>query len=426
MQYTRKDLGSYHLHMIQTKKFKTITMRIVFHSPIKKDEITKRNILSDILLQSTKKYPTKRDMIIASEDLYALDIYNNTQRIGNYIMTSFILQVLNDQYTEENNFEKSVQFLNEILFHPDVKDEKFKEDKLSIVKNNCQVALSSIKEDAGDYAIIRLKEAYDKDSPISYRMLGYQEDLDKITSSNLYEYYENMIQNDFVNIYVVGDFDQENLLEIIKNNFKFRKIKKKRIPLELDTKPLRKKRLIAKEKMKNSQSKLAIACPLGKMTDYEKNYPLVLANIIFGGGADSKLFQEVREKNSLCYTIYSTFNKLDNFLLIAAGIDKNQFEKTTELCTKILENIQKGKFSEKDIKIAKQFYNTSISEIEENPMNIIREYLTEEMTGLENYQKREEIMSKVKKKEIIRVLKKIKMDTIFLLEGENHETDAIG
>ena len=74
MQYIKKDLGSFNLHMIQTDKFKTITLRIVFHTPIKKEEITKRNVLSDILLQSSKKYPSKRDMIIESEELYAADI----------------------------------------------------------------------------------------------------------------------------------------------------------------------------------------------------------------------------------------------------------------------------------------------------------------------------------------------------------------
>ena len=61
-----------------SEQFKTITMRIVFHSPIKKDEITKRNVLSDVLLQSTSKYSSKRSMIIEAEDLYAADIYNNT------------------------------------------------------------------------------------------------------------------------------------------------------------------------------------------------------------------------------------------------------------------------------------------------------------------------------------------------------------
>lgn len=419
MEYIKKDLGSFNLHMIKTNKYKTVTMKVIFHSPIIKKEITLRNILQDILLQSTKNYSSKRDMIIQSEDLYAADIYNNTLRWGNYIMTSFILQVLNDKYTEEGNLKKAIEFLHEIIFNPDVKNNKFKKEKLALVKNNCEVALSSLKENPKDYASIRLKEAYDKESPVSYRTIGYKEDLDNITCENLYEYYEKVLDKDFVDIFIVGEFDPEEIIQIIKENFKFRKIKKIRVPYELEIKRPRSRRLLAKETTTNNQSKLAIACPLGRMSSYDKNYPLILANIIFGGGTDSKLFKEVREKNSLCYTIYSSISKLDNLITINAGIDKTNYNKTLEVSTKILENLKKGKFTIKDIETAKQIYSTAIESIEANPNNIINEYLTENLTGIENYKERIEIMNKVTKKEIINALKKIHMDTVFLLEGDS-------
>ena len=147
MKYTKKDLGSYRLHLIHTDKFKTMTMKVVFHTPIIKEDITKRNVLSDILLQSSKKYETRRDMTIESEELYAADVSTNNQRLGNYVLTSFIIQVLNDKYTEPNNFEKSVEFLSEIIFNPDVENNQFNPEKLDIVKNNTEVAINSIKED---------------------------------------------------------------------------------------------------------------------------------------------------------------------------------------------------------------------------------------------------------------------------------------
>ena len=210
-------------------------------------------------------------------------------------MTSFILQTLNDKYTEENNFEESIKFLHEIIFNPDVEEERFKEDKLELVKSNATLALNSIKEDAANYSLIRMSEAYDKTSPISYRMTGYLEDLDKITEENLYEYYERMLDNDYVDIFILGDINEKELLPIIKKYFKFKKVKKRKASYYLPNKKPRKRRLFAKETTKNSQSKLAIACPITKMTDYEKNYSLLLANIILGGTGDSKLFKEVRE-----------------------------------------------------------------------------------------------------------------------------------
>ena len=423
MKYTKKDLASYNLHLINTDKFKTITMKVVFSSPIKKEEITMRNVLSDILLQSSKKYESRRDLTIKAEDLYAADIYNNTQRLGNYILTSINLQVLNDKYTEEGNFEEAVKFLSEIIFNPDVENNSFKEDKLDLVLSNVKVALESLKEDATNYSLLRLMEAYDKDSPISYRMVGYLEDIDKINTENLFDYYQKMIEYDYVDIYVVGDINDNNVMEIIKKYFKFRIVKKQKTSYELNPKKTRSSRLIAKETIENNQSKLAIACNIKKASKYEINYPLVLANIIFGGGPDSKLFKDVREKNSLCYSIYSYPVKLDNMLVISAGIDKENYQKTLDLTTNLLKEMKQGKFKEKDISIAKEYYNTACEEIEESEQKLINEYLSQEILGIEPLEERVKIMNNVTKKDIVKVIKKVEMDTIFLLEGVKDERD---
>lgn len=421
MKYTKKDLASYNLHLINTDKFKTIRVRVVFSNVIKKEEITIRNVLSDILLQSSNEYKSRRDLTIKAEELYSAEIYNNTKRIGNYITTSISLETLNDKYTEEGNFEESLKFLSEIIFNPDVKDKKFNRDKLDIVLNNANVALDSIKEDTSSYSLIRLMEAYDKKSPTSYRMIGYKEDLEKINTENLYTYYENMINSDYVDIFVAGEINNKEVINLIKKYFKFRKIKKRKKPIEIKAKRCRKRRLIAKESLTNNQSKLSIACPISKMTSYEKQYPLTLASIIFGVGPDSKLFKEVRENNSLCYTIFAYPQKEDNVMIIQAGIDKYNYDKSLRLITELLKSMKKGKFTTKDIDIAKEYYNTSIEEVEESLGRIIGEYLSVELLGIDSYKEREKIIKKVTKREIVKVCKKINMDTVFLLEGVNDE-----
>lgn len=423
MDYIKKDLGSFNLHMINTEKFKTITIKILFHTPIIKEEITKRNVLADVLLQSSNKYSSKRDLIIAAEELYAADISTNNQRLGNYILTSFNLQTLMDKYTEEGNVEKSFRFLSEILFNPDIENKQFKKDKLDIAKNNSLMALDSIKENATNYSLIRMAETFDKDSPISYRMTGYPEDLDMITEKTLYEAYQKMINNDYVDIFVVGNFDKKEMLALVKKCFKFKRVKKRKASYYLKEHKARKKRLFAKEEIDNTQSKLAIACPINKLTEYERNYPLILANLILGGGVDSKLFKDVREKNSLCYTVRSFSNKLDSLLVITAGIDKNNYSKTVEVITRILNDLKKGKFTDNDIEIAKEFYYTSIEELEEDEYRIIVEFMMEEILGLDPIVERLKKISKVNKKEIVKVFKKITMDTVFLLEGVKNEED---
>ena len=417
MQYTKKDLGSFNLHMIKTDKFKTITLRIVFHSPIVKEEITKRLALSEILLQSSYNYPTRRDLTIKAEELYSADVYSNTSRVGNYINTSFTISVLNDKYTEEGNMKKAIEFISDVILNPNIENKAFKYDKLEIVKNNIKVAIDSVKEDTTGYSLMRLAEEFDKTSPVSYRMIGYSEDLDNIDISNLYEFYKKVINNDYIDIFIIGDIEKKEILQIIKNNFKFRTIKKKKAPYELKPKKCRSRRLIAKETINNSQSKLVIACPINKLTSYEKQYVLPLANIIYGGGTDSRLFKHVREENSLCYSINSSTRVLDSLLVISAGIDKDNYKTTLHLATKLLEELKRAKITEKDINKAKELYKTAIDSIEDNEYQVINEYFKEEVLSLDNYKERFKNIDKVKRTEIIKVFRKINMDTVFLLEG---------
>lgn len=417
MQVIDKDLGSFKVHLIKTDLFKTITMKVMFHTPIIKEDITKRNILSDILLTSSRKYATRRDLNIKSEELYAADIYTSNQRIGNYITTSFILQTLNDKYTEDGNFASSVEFLHEIIFNPDLIDNKFKDEKLELVKSNAKIALESIKENSANYSIIRLKEEYDNKSSVSYRMTGYLDDLEKINTQNLYDYYEKMIENDYVDIFVIGNINIKELLLIIKKYFKFRKVKKRKKSYELDYHLPRKKVKTIKEVTSNNQAKLAIALSISKLKDFDKKYSLLILNIILGGTADSKLFKEVREKNSLCYTIRSSYCRLDNLMIISAGIDNINYDKVLDLINKILDDIKKGKFNESDISVAKEYYNTLTESIVESPARLINESFSEKILGVDSLEKRKENINKITKKDIIRVSKKLNIDTIFLLEG---------
>ena len=225
------------------------------------------------------------------------------------------------------------------------------------------------------------------------------------------------MEKDYVDIFVVGDFEAKEMLSLIKKYFKFKTVKKQKDSYYLKAKKPRRRRLIAKETIENSQSKLSIACPIGKVTPYERAYPMILANIILGVGSDSKLFQDVREKNSLCYGIHSFYYKLDNLIMIKAGIDKESFTKTIDLITKNLNELKKGHFTEKDIQIAKEFYHTSLEEIEESDNRIINEVLFCTILNQDSLEGRWEKMQSVKKKDIVKVFKKINIDTIFLLEG---------
>ncbi len=416
MEYIEKDCGAFKLHVYKTNKFRTVNISVVFRRVIKKDEITIRNVLSHMLLQSSKNYKEKRDLAIKVQELYATTLYNNTYRLGNYIFTNYDMEVLNDKYTEEGNLDEAIKYLSEIIFKPDVTNKKFREDKLDIVKTKISNSLNTLKENAPMYSVIRSFETFNSNSPISYRLGGYLEDLDSIDTSKLYKYYDSFINHDLIDIYVVGDVSND-VIKSIKKYFKFRTVKRRRIPYKLDRFRVRSRKLKGTERIDNSQSRISIICPIGKLSDYEEKYVLPIYNYIFGGCTESKLFRNVREKNSLCYSINSVVNKFDNIMMILCGIDKINYDKCITLIEEELQNMRWGKFTKKDLDIAKEYYQTNLDELMESPNTIINNGLVSDLLRLDSLDKRRESIVKVTKNDVIKVAKKIKLDTIFLLEG---------
>ena len=109
MEYKKIDKTSYNLHLIKTNRFKTLNIRICFRDEIKKDKITIRNFLTNYLTYSTNTYPSKRDLVLKTQDLYALSIYTKCYRSGRFNVTNFYLSLLNEKYTEAGMLDKSLE-----------------------------------------------------------------------------------------------------------------------------------------------------------------------------------------------------------------------------------------------------------------------------------------------------------------------------
>lgn len=420
MEYKKKKLGSYNLHMIKTDKFKAIRFKVFFLAPVKKEEITKRNFLSTILATTNSEFKTKREFLIKKEELYSVSIGSSTTRFGNYNCLNFSMNTLEDKYTEEGNLEKSIKLFSDSIYKPNIEDGKFDTVYFDTVRKRVSTNFKSLKEDNAFYSVVRLLEEIDPKLPISYRSYGYEEDLDKITPSNLATYYEELLNNDIMDIFVIGNIDFNEIEELVKKYFPVKVFKKSGLPARIDEFK-RNSVKVVKEKKDTNQSKLAMGFSLNKLEDYERNYPLTLFSIILGGGTNSKLFRNVREKNSLCYYIYSTLNKLDNLMMIRAGISRENYDEVVKLTKKELLSIKKGNISDLDIENAKMMYISSIDELEESQDDIIDSYYMIDLIGVDPIDVRKKKMMEVTKEDIVKVSKKVHLNTIYLLEGEKDE-----
>ncbi len=421
MNYTNFDMGSYHIHVIKTDHFKSVNVRINFKRPIKKEEITIRNFLNDILLESSKKYQSRREIVIETENLYNLSCRNSTVLSGNYIISMLNAEFLNEKYTEPGMLKKSIDFLMELLFHPNVKNQQFDQKSFDLIYKALEEEIISAKDNPNHYAALRMMEEMDKNLPLSFASEGYIEDLKKITPASLYEYYKSMIHSDIIDIFVCGNVDPNEIKQLFSDSFKINTLKRKKGSHYLTHKKIRMRSKSVKEQKDTKQSKLVIGCKVGELNLQDRIYAGYIYNLILGASPDSKLFREVREKNSLCYSVSSRYQNLNSVLTIQAGIDKENYKKTVSLIKKQMKDIAQGKFSEEDMEKARVIYVSGCQGLFDSPASINSTYISYVYLDADPVEERIENISKVTKDDVIRFAKHVHLDTIFLLEGDYHE-----
>lgn len=422
MNYEQIDMGSYNLHIIKTNKFKTVTVEINFRRELKKEEITIRNLLKAVLLSTTKNFKTERALIQETENLYDLKLVSSNMRIGNYANLAFKVRFLNEKYTEKDMNEYSIAFLMDVLFQPNVEDNKFTSEEVKKCKNKLEKGIQKLSDNKLKYALIKLLETT-KDMPYSYNSFGSIEDLEKITPASLFEYYKSVLADDYVDVFVVGDVDSSKIKNLFKKYFKantFKKVKNNILVNEL--KPRKRiKKIVEKDEV--NQSQLTILCTLNNLTEFERKYVLLVYNELLGGSSNSLLFDTVREKNSYAYYVNSSGKAYDNIMMIYSGIEPGNSDAVLKLIRKTLQNIIKGSFSEELLENSKETIIASIKASTDSPNGIINTYYARVLVNSDDFETRMENIHKITKEDVMNLGKKITMHTVYLLEGENGENN---
>ena len=416
MQYSKYHMNNYRIHIIKTDKFKTVLMKINFKRKIEEHEITIRRLLSYVLLNSSKNYQTERELNIKIEDLYNTGINSTVTRSGKYSILSFMINMLNEKYTEENMLENSIAFLKELIFNPNVDNGAFNQKSFDLMKQALKEEIESFKDNPKTYSKKRLYQETAPDTIISYNYRGNLEDLEEITPESLYDYYKSVIENDILDIFIIGEVEEEQIKTIISNaipNFEREAVSEKHY---LDYLPPKEENEV-EEVGDYNQSNLAISLRFDKLTDFESQYVLQIFNFIFGGGSESKLFKEVREKNSLCYSIGASSLLLDRLIVVSAGIEAKSSKLAINLIKQCLQDMKDGKFATDDIKKAKTTYINGCKEMMDSPQFIINNYISKEYLGLDLIEDKMKKIKKVTKKMVVELACKIEIDTIYLLKG---------
>ena len=417
MKYIKKEFEHYNLHFIKTDKFKTITIKVNLKRPLVKKDITIRNLLVNSMLESTEHYRSRRELEIETEELYDLGYRAVNYASGKYTVFCFDVTFINPKYTESNMLDESFSFLNELIFHPHLTgQDQFDNTNYKMGYNIMHDNLTTIRENNDAYSQIRMLEELTDDIP-SYRSLGYIEDLEKIDAKKLYKYYKDVINNDTVDIFVVGNIDMKVIEKMVNKYLPFTNNKKDNRHHFFTYQEVNDEIKFVNEHSDKEQSNLVLGFKIDELSKFDNRYVLYMYNYILGGTGDSNLFKTIREKYSLCYYINSSMFPIINTGYIRAGINARDYEETLSLINIELNNMKTGNFDDTKITNGIKQYINSLKEVEDNPDSIISLYSNIEYLDSDSIQDKIENIKKVTKEDIIRVASHIHLNTIYLLEG---------
>ena len=410
------------LHKIDTKKYKTNLLAIYLTSKLDRMHVTENALMLAILRRGTNKLKTQEDINIKLEELYGADFNCGIDKLCNDSVFKFYMESLNDEflYEKENVLEQSTQMLFDIVFSPLTENGMFNEEYFNSEKENLRQIIRSRKDNKGTYAYSRCIEEMYKDEPYGLFTYGYEEDLDKIRNKELYNAYLEMLKNSKIDIFVSGNFSEgkNNVDEIIKKQINEKNVQPRNIDVYVENEvkePVAEK--VVRETMDVSQGKLVIGLDVTKLEPEDKAVASVY-NAILGGGANSKLFQNVREKAHLAYVASSSYHRFKNNILINCGIEISNFEKALKIVKEQIEDMKNGNFTEEDLENCKKVIISTIASIKEEQDTGITYYFARELSeskySPEEYTKR---VQKITKEDILKVAKKVSINTIYFLKN---------
>lgn len=421
---TAVNLANMRAHLIPSKKFKTITIELKFKALINKNTVTKRSMLPFVLRKGSKQYPSAEHIQGKLDDLYGASFGIVGQKSGSYHVLSFHMEIANEKYIdgEASIIADTLRFINEVAFNPNVEDGHFDQDIVKREKQKLSNLLESIKDDKMGYANLRLVEEMSEGELYQVHPYGYEDEITKINTENLYDYYKHIINEDMVDLFIVGDFEEESMLEMVKTHLDgFRK----KPTYVQDDKPKivhnisHQEPKVVIEKDTVQQAKLNIGYRT-HTTFEDMDFPaMLLFQIIFGGHPGSKLFLNVREKHSLAYYVSAGLDFFSDKLFVNSGVAPEDYEKACEIIEQQLIAMQQGDFTDEEINEAKSLLVSEHLYSLDDAGGII-DLLYQQIIGNRQFPT-EQMMTEITeltKEDIIKSANKLQLDTVYLLTSE--------
>ena len=410
-------------HMIQTNKFKTNLFAIFLSVPLNRQSVTQNALIPAVLRRGTANLKTQEEISIELENMYGATLDCGVEKTGDNQTLKFYLETLNDTFLpeQENLSKKAIELLLDVVFNPLTENGNLKKEYVDSEKKTIKRLIEGKIDNKDMYAYNRCIEEMYKNKPYGLYKYGYIEDLDKIDEKNLYEAYKKLLDESKIDIFVSGNYGNDDIIDVINENINIKNLKPREDKHIINTEEKERKEKVEVQTIQEpkdiTQGKLVIGLDID-FYEPDSKYAMCLYNVILGESATSKMFQNVREKAGLAYSARSTYVRQKNNIFIRAGIEIANYEKALNIIKEQLEDMKNGKFTDEDIENAKKYMVAGIKTVQDEQDSEITYYMGQELSGrliyFEDYINK---INAVTREQIDQIAKNININTIYFLKN---------
>lgn len=405
---------NYDLYVTENNDFKESVVELVFSIPYTDYDYVYLAFLRRILIESTASLKQQEDKLCYLEKLYNAKVSATMSRVANCLHLNIGVSMINDIYSEKNLQNKVLDLLMDFLNNPNMINGKFTNDYFLMVKQDINSNILKHNENPNRIAYYAFLQKLDKNCYLGKSLVNYQSMIDQVTNIKLGKYFYDFFDRASCKIFAAGDFDSDKLNQYFQKKYKF---KKNSFPT-INPYSIRFNGEVHFEKDGDfSQSVLLAVLEEKNITEREKFCTAHLFNLIFGtGGTNNKLFTYLREQNSLCYSVNSDFYLCCNIFMIGTGIKFKDKKKAISLIKMALHDMKDGKFSDKDLDIAKKNLKFSISCSNDSILGYLTDLENSEIYHMYSDEEMLNVIDSITKNEIVEFANKLQYRGEYILK----------
>lgn len=370
------------LRSFRDTRFKQGCLSLQLVTPMARETAAKNALIPAVLLRGTQAHPTLRAITQQLDTLYGAAVSPLVRRIGDYQTMGLYCGFMDDRFALPGDrvLEPMVEFLKELLLESPLENGGFLPEFVESEKRNLIATMESELNDKRTYAMNRLLETMCVGDSFGLPRLGQKEDVAAIDPVDLYCHYQTLLAESPVEIFYVGSASTDQVAALLRSLFSRLSRSPRALSPQTGLCPGAGSDLT--EEMEVTQGKLCMGF-LTPITNRMPEFPAMqVLNTLFGSGMTSKLFQNVREKLSLCYSIGSAYYGTKGILTVCAGIDFDKEKKTRQEILRQVTACQQGDITDKELKAAKEAILSSLRATHDAPGAIEGYYATAALSGM--------------------------------------------